>query len=67
MFKLAKSSFYDMFSTHFANSKSYVLSGSSSYGLVFPHLPSQFTVDLKRYHCKLRVKLLIEPQTPRWS
>ena len=44
MFKLAKSSFYDMFSTHIANSKSSVL---------------------KRYHCKLRVKLLIEAQKPR--
>ena len=44
MFKLAKSSFYDMFSTQIANSKSSVL---------------------KRYHCKLRAKLLTEDQKPK--
>ena len=40
MFKLAKSSFYDMLSTQIANNKSSVLSGSSSSGMVFAHLPS---------------------------
>ena len=37
----------------------------SSSGLVFAHLPSQFTVDLKRYHCKLRANCLPKLRFPR--
>ena len=61
MFKLAKSSFYDMFSTQLANSKSSVISGSSSSGLVLALLPLQITCQTAYRGSETQVKLKVEP------
>ena len=60
MFKLAKSSFYDMFSTQPANRKSSVLSGSSSSGLVLALLPLQITCQIAYRSSETQVKLKVE-------
>ena len=52
---------YDMFSTQLANSKSSVISGSSSSGLVLALLPLQITCQIAYRGSETHVKLKAEP------